>query len=149
MHEHAAEFRRCLNDCDVAALRRLWSHCFPHLPQPRTDLQALIILHRARTEANSSPLRLRAYSHRWLEDNGHQSGLPDHLKPAAERIYPKIVDAVGISVRSLSSRLAAEAKAIQGVMSDAVAEAYADGRKEPEFVKKRMMEARERFLKSA
>jgi hypothetical protein len=148
MHEHAAEFRRCLNDCDVVGLRRLWSHCFPHLPQPRTDLQALIILHRARTEANSSPLRLRAYSHRWLEDNGHQSGLPDHLKPSAERMYPKIVSAVGIAVQSLW-RPADEVKAIEAAMSNAVAEAYADGKKDPEFVTQRMKEARERFLKSA
>jgi hypothetical protein len=149
MHPHAAEFRRCLDDCDVVALRQLWAHCFPHLPQPRTDVGALIILHRARTEANSSSLKKWAYSHRWLEDNGHQSGLPDHLKPAAERIYPKIVDAVGISVRSLSRRHREEARALQSVMSDAVADAYADGRKDPVFVKARMMEAREKILKTA
>lgn len=148
MHPHAAEFRRCLNESDVAGLRLLWTHCFPHLPQPQTDLQALIVLHRARTEANSSPFKLRAYSHRWLEDNGHQSGLPDHLKPAAERIYPRIVSAVGIAIQSLW-RPQDEVKALQGAMSDAVAECYADGRTEPTFVKQRMMEAREKFLRAA
>lgn len=148
MHQHAAEFRRCLNDCDVAALRKLWLHCFPHLPQPETDLQATIILHRARTEAESVPLRLRAYSHRWLEDNGHQSGLPDHLKPAAERIYPKIVSAVGIAVQPF--RLSADvAKGVERAMSDAVADAYAEGNKDPVFVSKRMKEARAKFLRGA
>lgn len=148
MHEHAAEFRRCLVDRDVTALRLLWSHCFSRLPQPQTDAEMLVVLHRARTEANSVPLKLRAYSHRWLEDNGHQSGLPDRLKPSAERIYPKIVSAVGIAVQPF--RLSAEeAKGVEQAMSDAVLEAYADGKKDPVFVSARMKEARAKFLKTA
>jgi hypothetical protein len=38
------------------------------------------------------------------------------------------------------------AKAIEKAMSDAVAEAYADGKRAPEFVRARMREARARVM---
>lgn len=145
--DHAAEFRRCLTDCDVSGMRALWAHVSPHLAQPGSDAEALATIHRARTETKSIPLRLRAYSHRWLTERGIPSGLPDIFKPTAERMYPRVVDAVGIGVRNDRRHLPLTS-AIVSAMSDAVAECYADGRKEPEFVKMRMGEARERVLRS-
>lgn len=140
---HAAEFRRCLEQCDVAAIRRLWAHVSPHLPQPASDTEALATIHRARTETKSIPLKLRAYSHRWLAERNLPSGLPDELRPAAERMYPRVVEAVGISVNAKSEWLRPVARAMQGAMSDAVMDAYAHGKTDPVFVKARMMEARE------
>src|SRR5882724_2493650 len=99
---HAAEFRRCLEECDISAVRKLWWHLAPNLHQPASDHEALATIHRARTEAAWMRLRPRAYSHRWLLDHGYPSALPDELKPKAERLYPRIVEAVGISVNVTS-----------------------------------------------
>lgn len=143
--KHSAEMRRCLEDGDVQGVRKLWAHLSPHLPQPVSDLDALKVMHMARTHAASVKFRLRAYSHHWLTEHGLPSGLPDHLRPRAERMYPRIVDAVGIAVKSRLPDLRLE---LETAMSAAVMEAYADNRKDPSFVKARMMEARERVLKS-
>ena len=140
------EFRRCLERLDIHGVRALWHRIAPHLPPPLDDHNCLIAIHHARTQANSIPLKLRAYSHHWLLDHGLPSGLPDDLKPAAERMYPRIVDAVGIAVMS-SPFMQPVARAIQGAMSDAVMEAYGDNKRDPVFVKARMMEARERQRK--
>lgn len=66
--QHAAEFRRCLEQLDVPGIRKLWAHVSPHLAQPKTDLEALTTLHIARTQAESLPLRLRQYSYKWLRE---------------------------------------------------------------------------------
>jgi hypothetical protein len=92
------------------------------------------------------PFRLRAYSHRWCVDNGLPSQLPDELKPKAERIYPRIVDAVGIAVAAKSGD---DGKAKLGAlvresMEHAVLEAYADGVKDPRLIQAMMMRARTR-----
>jgi hypothetical protein len=92
---------------------------------------------------------MRAYSHSWLCERGLPSALPDHLKPKADRLYPRVVEAVGVSVKDLSGRRREYARRLEMAMADAVAEAYADGRREPEFVKARMQEARERFERCA
>jgi hypothetical protein len=143
---HNDEFARCLATCDVAGIRKLWAHVSPHLPQPQNDHETLVTIHHARTQVHSFSLRLRAYSHRWLIDNGYPSALPDELKPKAERMYPRIVDGVGIACGGTSEIGRALAPIIQGVMSDAVLECYADKRTEPLFVKARMMEARKRTV---
>lgn len=137
-----AAFRSCLIDLDIEIARRAWIAAFPYLPELGSDADVLIILHRARTEAMIVPFNLRAYSHRWLEERGFPSGLPDYLRPRAERIYPRIVDGVGISVSSISGRNSELAQEMRSAMSDAVEECYADGRTEPEFVRQRMTEAR-------
>lgn len=144
---HSAEFRRCLETLDTAGIRRLWAHVSPHLPQPKTDDDALIAIHHARTQASSISLKLRAWSHRWLEERGFPSGLPDEIRPSAERLYPKIADAVGICVRSATPELKPVADAVQGAMSDAVMGAYAEGQTDPQFVRTRMQEARERTVR--
>ena len=99
----------------------------------------------ARTASVALPLKLRAYSHRWLLDHNYPSQLPDELKPRAERLYPQHIVAVGISV---NSKYALVKDAIQGAMQNAVVEAYADGNeKQPDIVKKRMLEARQKERK--
>jgi hypothetical protein len=137
-----AEFRRCLIDLDVLAIRKLWSHVAPGLPQPQTNDEALITLHHARTQAQSIRDRLRCYSHAWLCERGLPSGLPDRLKAKADRLYPRRVEAVGIAVQSLSAAGAERARAIERAMSTAVAECYADGERDPEIIKARMAAAR-------
>lgn len=140
--QYGTEMRRCLEDMDVERARRLWAYASPHLPQPETDGEAVAVMHHARTAAGSVPMRARAYSHRWLLDHGLPSGLPDGLKPKAERMYPRIVTAVGIAVKAMSEHHKPLARAVQRAMSDAVADCYANGDTAPEIVKSRMLEAR-------
>lgn len=139
---HAAEFRRCLEECDVVAVRKLWQHIAPNAPQPASDFEALATIHRARTESMWASLSLRAYSHRWLLDHELPSALPDELRPKAERMYPRIVEGVGISVNTNSEILKPIVGEIRQAMSDAVMESYADGTTDPTYVKSRMMAAK-------
>lgn len=126
--------------------RALWAHVAPHLPQPKDDDAAWITLHYARTAAPPISFHMRAYSHRWLTERGLPSGLPDHLRPAAERMYPRIVEAVGISVNAPDHRRAL-GEAVRKAMSDAVMQCYADHHTDPAFVKMRMQDARMKVLK--
>lgn len=133
-------------DCDVAQMRRLDQHLVPHLTE-LTDDEVLITIHLARTSTERIPFKLRAWSHRWLLDNGLPSKLPDHLKPKAERLYPRIVDGVGIAVKASSELFKPVVGIVRDAMSDAVLECYADNRKEPTFVKARMFEARAKTIR--
>jgi len=144
---HAAEFRRCLEQVDAAGIRKLWRHVSPHLQQPKDDFEATVAIHHARTQTETIALKLRAWSHRWLTDHGYPSGLPDRMKPSAERLYPRVVEAVGISVNFRSPVLQPITPLVRGAMEDAVAEAYADKRTEPSFVRARMQEAKERTVR--
>lgn len=144
----SSEMRRCLEELDIPGVRRLWAHMAPHLEQSATDAETLICLHRARTEAESIPLEARAYSHRWLLDNGYPSGLPDHLKPKAERLYPRVSVAVGIAVKMMNPELKVAGVEIRRAMEGAVLEAEADGKlNDSGFVKLRMLEARAKARK--
>lgn len=142
MTDHAAEFRRCLIDLDVIGVCDLWFHVAPGMPQPKNNEEALISLHHARTQAGSIPVRLRCWSHSWLVERGLPSGLPDWLKAKADRLYPRRAEAVGISVKAFSAGGVERARAIEKAMSDAVAECYADGERDPGIIKARMAEAR-------
>jgi hypothetical protein len=139
---HADAFRRCLIDLDVVGICDLWFHVCPHLPQPKNNDEALATMHYARTQARSIPLRLRFYSHAWLCERGLPSGLPDQLKPTANRLYPHEVRAVGISVKALSEASVPRARAIEKAMSDAAMECYADGVTDVATIRGRMSEAR-------
>lgn len=139
-------FLRCLEYLDVKGMRQLWARHSPHLPQPKNDAATLAAIHRARTESESMTLDARAYSHRWLEDHGLPSGLPDHLRPHADRLYPVTADSVGISVNTASGLFRPIVPYVERAMSEAVLECYADGRKEPEVIKSRMTEARKRTV---
>lgn len=143
MHE---QFRQALEDGDIPLLRRMWAEASPHLPQPTTDEEAEATLHLARTQAETVSFPRRAYAHRWLTERGLPSGLPDALRPKAERMYANVVEAVGVAVRSEIPGLA---PALEKTMSDAVAECYAEGKTDPLFVRGRIAAAREKFLNSA
>lgn len=143
MENHSAEFRRCVEQLDVAGIRALWRHVSPHLPQPADDAEALASLHFARTQTRSIALKLRAWSHRWLLDHDLPSGLPDELKPAAEQICPRVVEAVGIMVAYRSPILKPIGDQVRGAMEDAVMDAFAHRKTDPAFLRARMNEARE------
>ena len=138
-------FRRCLEALDVADGFRVWKHTFPHLPAPENDEGMLIMLHMARTQTKSLPFRLRAYSHAWLGERGLPSQLPDHLRRSAERIYPRVSAAVGISFKVSDPLLKPAYDLVRGAMEGAVYEAEADGKlRDDAHVKTRMAEAKER-----
>ena len=139
--------QRALEDHDTVMCRRLWKHVAPNMPQPQSELEAEIIMHRACTQANNVKFESRAYSHRWLIDHGYPSGLPNYLCPRAERIYPKIVDAVGIAVSSMSDAMLPITLIIRKAMEDVVLEHYADNNKDPNLIRKRMLEARDSTVK--
>lgn len=143
-----AAFRNLLAAGDFRGLRAAWAQLMPHLPQLATDEQAEIVMHRARTEADSLSIKARAWSHRWLTERDLPSGLPDDLKPDAERVYPVVAEAVGIAFKSNNAARIPALLEIRGAMEYAVEEAYADGRKDPAFVRQRMDEARTKTYKA-
>lgn len=136
------EFRDALERGDLTWLCRFWREKAPNMPQPQDYGEAAIVMHRARTEAETVSLPKRAYSHRWLEERAYPSGLPDHLKPQADRIYPRVAEAVGISIKTNDPYLRPAAIKVREAMEYAVNDAYADGRTDPAFVRQRMEEAR-------
>ena len=101
-------------------------------------------MHYARTQTLSIPLKLRCYSHAWLCERGLPSALPDHWKPKAARLYPHETKAVGVAVKALSAENVPRARAIEKAMSNAAMECFADGVTDPEVIKARMGEARQR-----
>lgn len=137
--------RRVLIKGTADDLLRLWPQAFPHLARPESRERAEEVFHVARTATKSVPMKLRQHSHAWLTDRNLPSMLPDILRPKAESRGPRIVDAVGIAVRSAYPEVK---QAIGGVMRSAVLEAYGDGRRDPAFVKQRMLEARRRERKA-
>lgn len=147
--DYSAAFRTALEDLDVALMRKLWAHVQPNMPQPKTDAGTLVALHHARTQARSVEFDKRAYSHAWLVERGYPSGLPEHLKPRAHRTYPVVAKAVGISVSSRSPLMKPLVGEVRAAMERSVLESFADGRQDDtDFVKSRMMEARDRTIQS-
>jgi hypothetical protein len=141
LHE---QFREALRACDLDTLLRVWAHAMPHLPQPSRD-QAETIMHRARTEAESLPLRARAYSHHWLVERGYPSGLPDRLRKPAERLYPRAQEAVGFAARISFAPLRPAGKLIERAVHNAIEDVYANEGPRPDvgLVKRQMKEAKE------
>lgn len=141
------EFRSALVAGDYRKLRTIWGRVSPHLDQPKTDREAEALMHRARTEAESVPLKLRLYSHSWLLEHCIPSGLPDELRPKPERVETMIVKAVGISVNSSNPLLRPAMEFVRLAMEGAVEEAAADGKlDDSNFVRARMAEARQKEL---
>lgn len=126
---HAGEMRRCLLELDVAAARRLHRQMSPHLPQPGDDREALATLHVARTQLGVMPLKARAYSHRWLLDHGMPSALPDNLKPMADRLYPRIAEAVIVSATARSELFRPVAPLIHDAMVAVAEDTFATDKK--------------------
>lgn len=135
-----SEAFRCLDELDIEGMKRLHLAKFPHLPLA-SDEAVLKTLHIARTLCEKLPFWKRAYSHAWLEERNLPSRLPDRLKKRADRLYPRVVGAVGISVNFKAPDLKPAGDLIQAAMSEAVENCYAEGRQEPEYVKPRMLEA--------
>jgi hypothetical protein len=142
------EFRQLLETGNVDALRAAWARAMPGMPQPETREHAEIAMHMARTSSTLILFKYRAWSHAWLTERNLPSQLPDALRPRAERAYPGVVQAVGISVNFHSPLLAPAANEIRGAMEHAVLDAFAAGRRDPGFVTIRMQEARAKTERS-
>jgi hypothetical protein len=139
----AGEMQLCMVSLDVARAKEVWKLVAPHLPPITSDAEMLTTLHLARTQSPVVNDRLRFYSHCWLVERGHTSALPDKLKPAAERMYPRMVRSVGISMNVRSELFRPIVGHVRGAMEDAVKEVYADGKEEDvELIRRRMREAR-------
>jgi hypothetical protein len=125
---------------------RIWRAEKPDMPHPESKYQALVMIHYARTHMATMRQQLRFYSHAWLRDHGLPSALPDHLRPRAERMYPKVIGAVGVASGSGPGTKGPFNYAVERVMSDAVLECEADGHalSDP-VVKRRMLEKRAEF----
>lgn len=139
--------RRALEEHDLVTCCKLWEVAAPNMPQPENEHDARIIMHHACTVADNIALRSRFYSHRWLIDHGYPSGLPDELRPKAERMYPKVEDAVGIACGATSELGRALIPHVRSAMENVVLDHYADGVKDPKIIKPRMMEARRYTLR--
>jgi hypothetical protein len=141
--DSAVAMKQCLEEMDVVGIRSLWKIIAPNAPQPKTDYEAMVTLHMARTQMPALTKRQRYYSHRWLLDHNQISMLPDDERPSAERMYPQVVTGVGIALKSNSDLLKPALPIIRSAMENAVHEAYADGRRDDiPFIKQRMGEAR-------
>jgi len=144
----AGEMQWCMVDLDVERARRIWSAVAPHLPPITSDAEMLKTLHLARTQSESLALRLRFYSHRWLCERGLPTALPDHLRPSADRMYPRKQTGVGISVNTRSEIFRPVMVEVRGSMEDAVKEVYADGKSDDiPLIRRRMMEARRTIVR--
>lgn len=146
VHTAAAAMRQAIEDGDVETARTIMAQAMPHLPQPQSKEHAAATLHYARTQIAAMPFAKRAYSHAWLTERGLPSALPDHLRPGAERMYPRVVDAVGIAVKSSRPDFGL---ALRNAMNDAVMNCYADNETEPKFVSARILEARAKIYKGS
>lgn len=144
----SAEFRSLLENMDVAGLRRAWHKIAPGAPQPKSDREVIATAHVARTLTETLGLKLRAYSHRWCLDNGIPSQLPDVLKPTAERMYPRAVESVGISV-NFAPGLADAEGFVRGHMEQSVIESYDKKILDTSIIRSRMMDAKLIGMKKA
>jgi hypothetical protein len=138
------DFRAALEAGDVRLCKKMWAAFNPHLPQPEDPEAAM---HMARTVAETVSFKARAYSHCWLTERGLPSQLPDRLKPSAERLYPRPVEAVGISVNCRNPWLKPAMVEVREAMEAIVSDCYANGDTNPLIVKPRMQEARERTMR--
>ena len=143
----ASEFRQLLESGDVEGCRRYWHTHAPNMPQLQSRAEAEAAMHMARTAAETVRIRARAYSHRWLLDRGLPSQLPDRLKPAAGRLYPAVVEAVGFSVNFRSSILAPAAAEVQSAVTAVIEDCYANGDKDPELVRARMLDTKDATIR--
>lgn len=139
----AHEIRDLLESGDIEGCRRYWRKHAPNMPQPQSMDEAEKVLHLARTISDTVSFRQRAYSHSWLTERALPSQLPGNLRPRAERMYPTVVEAVGVSVNFTSPHLQPAAVEVRGVMNDIVLDSFANGDRDPELVRTRMLEAKD------
>jgi hypothetical protein len=137
----ASDWQLLLERGDPKALRAAWKHAAPHLPQPKTDHEAEVTMHMARTASVLMPMKLRRYSHDWLLERN----LPSQLPPEEQ---PRIAEAVGISVNFRSAILMPAANEVRGAMEAAVEDCYANGDTAVAIVQGRMAEAKQKTMKA-
>ncbi len=145
----SSAFRSALCDGDIHRTRYLWAHISPGMPQPENDGEAEVIMHQARTAADSVPMSQRIYSHAFLAERGLPSQLPDGMKPVAERKGPPVIFSaalIGVGTTSSSPHRRDEAKAMEKAMADAVGDMITCGITDKGRIAKRMWEAREAFI---
>lgn len=150
--KHRQTFIRALQEGDARTLWGISAEVFPHLPGLNTLEQATQVMHRARTEVPFVSDKGRCYSHRWLEDRGLPSALPERLKAKADQFYPKPTPAVGLSVnlsKTIGRMFPGLAQEIEDSMNGAVLDLHADGAdlNDRPLVHGLMFERRERRLK--
>jgi len=136
-----SDYYRALEAGDSKELRRLWSHSHSHLPQV-SEKEAEKMLHLARCGTGTLPLKLRAYSHRWLVERNIPSPLPDEIRPECERLYPRIADSVALCFRASNPAFKEVAAYAQHKASLAVEEMWAENDKDPLRVRNRIKEVK-------
>lgn len=143
----AVAMREALEDLNVRRMLDVWEYLYPNLPQPGAP-DAIVVLHQARTGAESLELPKRLYSHAWLAERQHRSALPMDLRPAQEINGSVIVPAVGVSVNSMSSRRdrVEEAVEIEAIMAAAAGEMVDAGITDKAQITAHMWARREAFL---
>lgn len=115
----SAAVRQILERLDVGMFREAWPKIRPGQPAPRSDVEALALMHAARVLCAAIPIRLRRYSHEWLAGRGIAAPIPlDMLHEP-----PRFAEATGISVNASHPEVVA---AISGVMLDALHESEAE-----------------------
>ena len=146
--KYASQFRECLYNCDVVMLQKLWAHFFSGLPQPKGPDEMRMVMHHARTGADSIPIHKRMYSHAWLRERGHPSALPKLMKPKAEQKEAIVVRAIGMSVGTMSRNpeRREEAKHLEKIMGDAGAEMLDAGITDKEQTVAYMWQKRNEYL---
>ncbi len=145
----SAAFRSALYDGDVSRTRHLWAEVAPDMPQPESHAEAEVIMHQARTAADSVPIHKRIYSHAFLDERGLPSQLPDGMKPPRDRKGPPVIFSaalIGVGSLSKQSGRREEAKALERAMADAVGDMIISGITDRERIAKRMWEARDAFI---
>ncbi len=119
------------------------------MPQPESHDEAEVIMHQARTAADSVPMQKRIYSHAWLDERGLPSQLPDGMKPPRERRGPPVIFSaalIGVGTLSSSTGRREEAKAMERAMADAVGDMITSGITDRERIARRMWKARDAFI---
>ncbi len=145
----ADAFRTALYDGDVHRTRHLWAQVSPDMPQPENYDEAEVIMHQARTAADSVPIHKRIFSHAFLAERGLPSQLPDGLKPPRERKGPPVIfpaALIGVGTFSKRADRREEAKAMEKAMADAVGDMITSGITDKGRIAKRMWEARDAFI---
>ena len=143
-----AAFRDCLDSGDAVRLLKIYGTVFPKMPAPKDVEEAWVVLHQARTGAESVRLEKRLYSHAWLVERRLKSSLPDELRPPKQRVFPIIVSAVGVAVKAFSSRAdrVEEAASLERVMARAAGDMIRDGIFDRARIAPVMWAARDAFI---
>lgn len=148
------EYLRCLVQLDAPAMRALFRKTDPHLPQPRSDEEAMISIHMARAATPGIPQNLRIGSHLWLTKRQFPSALSHeqvaqwlaptkYLVPDGDQ---KIVTAVGIAIGDVNGRTSPILSKLREAIEHKVLEMYADGDTNPYLlqIEMRQVETKER-----